>query len=201
MKKIEINLIESVQNVLKNEAQALISMSEHIDSSFENIISYLYGCKGRVIVCGVGKSGIVGRKLVATFNSSGTPSLFMSASDAAHGDLGMILRDDVVLMISKSGDTQELKRIIPFIKNKGNKLIAMVSNLDSYLAINSDLFIFLPVEREAGPYDLAPTTSTTLQMVVGDAIAMTLCKMKDFTGDDFLNLHPGGTIGERLSKK
>nr|MBP9055253.1 KpsF/GutQ family sugar-phosphate isomerase [Saprospiraceae bacterium] len=157
--------------------------------------------KGRLIVTGIGKSAIVAQKIVATFNSTGTTAVFMHAADAIHGDLGMIRSDDSVLCISKSGETPEIKVLVPLIRGFGNPLIAMVSNLESFLAKNADYVLMLPLEQEADPNNLAPTTSTTLQMAMGDAMAIALLSMRGFSSEHFAKFHPGGSLGKQLYLK
>lgn len=198
MKNKEEILIETAQSVIDNEAAAVADLAEVIDDSFVKIVSLIYSCRGRLIVSGVGKSAIVANKLVATFISTGTPAAFMHSADAVHGDLGMVEKDDIVLFVSKSGNTSEIKRVVPFVKKMGNTIIAIVSNKDSYLAHQADFVLITPIKNEACPNNLAPTTSTTVQMVMGDAIAMTLCKMRGFSADDFAKIHPGGSLGKRL---
>ena len=155
-------------------------------------------CKGRLVISGIGKSAIIAQKIVATLNSTGTPSIFMHAADAIHGDLGIIQQEDVVMIISKSGSSPEIKVLVPLIKNFGNILIAMVGNTESYLAKQSDIVLNTTVEQEACPNNLAPTTSTTAQLVMGDAIAVCLMEIKGFGTDDFAKFHPGGMLGKKL---
>lgn len=196
-KNIEI-ISKTAIDVILGEARAVNNLLEHIDESFFSAVNLMFGCKGRLIISGVGKSALIAQKIVATLNSTGTPALFMHSADAVHGDLGMILEDDIVLFISKSGNTAELKRLLPFVKKMGNPLVAMVSNLDSYLAHHSDYVIYAPIESEVCPNNLAPTTSTTVQLVLGDAIAMALMRLRNFTAEDFAKFHPGGSLGKRL---
>ncbi|MDR3184689.1 MAG: KpsF/GutQ family sugar-phosphate isomerase [Prevotellaceae bacterium] len=158
----------------------------------------MYEGRGRVVVSGIGKSAIVAAKIVATLNSTGTPAIFMHAADAIHGDLGVIQPDDIVLCLSKSGNTAEIKILVPLIKNMGNTLVGMVSQPDSYLAQHADYVLHVPVDKEACPNNLAPTTSTTAQMVMGDALAICLLKMRGFTAQDFARVHPGGSLGKKL---
>ncbi|MCC7445281.1 MAG: KpsF/GutQ family sugar-phosphate isomerase [Saprospiraceae bacterium] len=166
-----------------------------------NAVMAIFHSKGRLIVTGIGKSAIVAQKLVATFNSTGTTAMFMHAADAIHGDLGMIQKDDLVLCISKSGDTPEIKVLVPLIKNFGNILIGMVSNNGSYLAQKSDYVLYLPMDAEADPNNLAPTTSTTLQMAIGDAMAVALLSLRQFSPEHFARYHPGGSLGKQLYLK
>lgn len=193
------NLItQTALNTINIEAKAIQILTQSINDDFVNAIETIFKSKGRLIVTGIGKSAIVGQKIVATLNSTGTPSIFMHAADAIHGDLGIVQPDDVVLCISKSGETAEVKVLIPFIKNLGNTIVAIVSNEKSYLAQQSDFFLHTPIEQEADPNNLAPTTSTTAQMVMGDAIATTLLSLKGFTPKDFAKFHPGGTLGKQM---
>jgi arabinose-5-phosphate isomerase len=185
-------------DTINTEAEAIEKLTNYIDSDFINAVKNIYNSKGRLIITGIGKSANIANKIVATLNSTGTPAVFMHAADAIHGDLGIILKNDIVLCISKSGNTPEIKSLIPIIKNSGNQLIAMVSNTESYLANQADLVLKAHVEREACPNNLAPTSSTTAQLVIGDALAVCLLKMKGFSNEDFARFHPGGTLGKRL---
>ena len=194
----EKTLIDLAVGVIEKEAQAVNNLKPYIDAEFVEILNLIYNSKGRLIITGIGKSAIIGTKIVATLNSTGTPSVFMHAADAIHGDLGIIQPDDVVLCISKSGNTPEIKVLVPLINRMGNKLIAMVSNADSYLAKHSNYIIRATVEKEACPNNLAPTTSTTTQLVMGDALAVCLLKMRGFSQEDFARYHPGGSLGKRL---
>lgn len=194
----EKNMIDLAVGVIEMEAQAVNNLKPYIDKEFVEIINLIYNSKGRLIITGIGKSAIIGTKIVATLNSTGTPSVFMHAADAIHGDLGIVQPDDVVLCISKSGNTPEIKVLVPLINRMGNKLIAMVSNTDSYLAKHSDYIIRATVDKEACPNNLAPTTSTTTQLVMGDALAVCLLKMRGFSQEDFARYHPGGSLGKRL---
>ena len=187
----------AAQTILE-EAKAVEKLAEYIDDEFEQVIDLIYNCNGRVIVSGIGKSAIIASKIVATMNSTGTPAFFMHAADAIHGDLGLIQPEDVIIILSKSGNTPEIKALVPLVKNLGNKLVGMVSSTDSYLALNSDFVLRATVEKEACPNNLAPTSSTTAQLVVGDALAMTLLKLKGFTAADFARYHPGGALGKKL---
>lgn len=187
----------AAQTILE-EAKAVEKLARFIDDEFEQVIDLIYNCNGRVIVSGIGKSAIIASKIVATMNSTGTPAFFMHAADAIHGDLGLIQPEDVIIILSKSGNTPEIKALVPLVKNLGNKLVGMVSSTDSYLALNSDFVLKATVEKEACPNNLAPTSSTTAQLVVGDALAMTLLKLKGFTAADFARYHPGGALGKKL---
>ena len=198
MEKMQIDLKELAVSVIDQEAKAVEKLKPFIDDEFVEILNLVYSSKGRLIITGIGKSAIIGSKIVATLNSTGTPSIFMHAADAIHGDLGIIQPDDVVLCISKSGNTPEIKVLVPLIRRMGNKLVAMVSNVDSYLAQHSDYVIKATVDAEACPNNLAPTSSTTTQLVMGDALAVCLLKMRGFSPEDFAKYHPGGSLGKRL---
>jgi arabinose-5-phosphate isomerase len=190
--------MEIARRTLELEAQAVSDLAASIQPSFEKIIHVLNDMKGRLVISGIGKSAIVGQKIVATLNSTGTPSIFMHAADAIHGDLGMIQHDDVVMIISKSGESPEIKMLITLIKNLGNTLIGMVGNMSSILAASSNYILNTTVSQEACPNNLAPTASTTAQMAMGDAVAVSLMELKGFTADDFAKFHPGGTLGKKL---
>ncbi len=192
------NIQALAQQTIETEASAVLGLKAFIDKDFEKIIQSIHEAKGRLIVSGIGKSAIVAQKIVATLNSTGTPALFMHAADAIHGDLGMITPDDVVMLISKSGESPEIKVLIPLINNFGNLLIGMVGNMDSFLAKQSNLVINTTVEKEACPNNLAPTSSTTAQMVMGDVLAVCLMKLNQFNNRDFAKFHPGGNLGKRL---
>ncbi|MCI1779187.1 MAG: KpsF/GutQ family sugar-phosphate isomerase [Bacteroidales bacterium] len=192
------DLKELAVSVIEKEAQAVKKLVPFVDDSFMKVLDLVYEAKGRLIISGIGKSAIIGQKIVATLNSTGTPSVFMHAADAIHGDLGMVQKGDIVMCISKSGNTPEIKVLVPLIKRMGNTLVAMVSGMDSYLAKNSDYVIRTTVKSEASPHNLAPTTSTTTQLVMGDAIAICLLKMRGFSQEDFARYHPGGALGKRL---
>jgi arabinose-5-phosphate isomerase len=183
---------------IRTEADAIEKLAGFIDDDFVMAVNLIFNGKGRVIVTGIGKSALVAEKIGATFNSTGTPAIFMHAADAIHGDLGIIQPDDVVVCLSKSGSTPEIKVLVPLIRNLGNKIIAVVSNTDSYLARSSDFVLKATVDREACPNNLAPTSSTTAQMVIGDALAVCLLKLRGFTPADFARFHPGGALGKKL---
>ncbi len=189
---------KSAIETLKLEAQAIEKLIGFIDDNFSDAIRQIFESKGRVIVTGIGKSAIVGAKIVATLNSTGTPAIFMHAADAVHGDLGIVQKDDVVMCISKSGNTPEIKVLIPYLKLSGNKLIALVGNRASYLAQQADYLIETTVDHEACPNNLAPTSSTTAQMAMGDAMAVTLLELRGFSSNDFAMYHPGGALGKKL---
>jgi arabinose-5-phosphate isomerase len=183
------------------ELAAVAKLESSINDDFVNAINLILSTKGRLIVAGIGKSANIANKMVATFNSTGQPAVFLHAADAIHGDLGNIQEGDVVIFISKSGNTPEVKALVPFIKNMGNKIIALTGNPKSFLAIKSDFILDVSVEKEACPNNLAPTSSTTAQLVMGDAIAVSLLACKDFTEKDFARFHPGGILGKRLNIK
>ena len=191
IKKVALKTIEL-------EAQAVSGLSSYINDDFEKAVTAIKTSKGRVVVSGIGKSAVIAQKIVATFNSTGTPSIFMHAADAIHGDLGIVQQDDVVIIISKSGESPEIKVLTPLIKNFGNVLIGMVGNTDSYLAKKSDILLNTTVEQEACPNNLAPTTSTTAQLVMGDALAICLMELNGFQSADFAKFHPGGLLGKKL---
>lgn len=191
-------IIPAALRTIDLEASSINRLKDFIDAGFEKAVETIALSKGRLIVSGIGKSAIIAKKMVATFNSTGTPAMFMHAADAIHGDMGMIQSDDIILVISKSGDSPEIKVLVPFIKSFGNVLIGMVGNLQSFLARNCDIVINTSVEQEACPNNLAPTNSTTAQMVMGDALAVCLMELKEFNSDDFAKFHPGGTLGKKL---
>lgn len=180
------------------EADAVRQLAAQLDDRFDQAIDCLAACKGRIIISGIGKSAIIAQKIVATLNSTGTPAAFLHAADAIHGDLGMVQQDDVAIIISKSGESPEIKVLVPLIRNFGNRLIAITGNTGSYLARKSDFVLNTTVEQEACPNNLAPTTSTTAQMVIGDVIAVCLMEKRGFAMEDFAKLHPGGTLGKKL---
>jgi len=192
------SIITTAKETILIESSAIANLANLIDDNFEASVKYILNSKGRVIVTGIGKSANIATKIVATFNSTGTPAIFMHAADAIHGDLGAIQNDDVVICISKSGNTPEIKVLVPLIKNYGNKIIAITGNTDSFLGINADFTLNTFVEKEACPNNLAPTTSTTAQLVMGDALAVCLLKLKGFSSNDFAKYHPGGALGKRL---
>lgn len=191
-------IIRVALGTIETETNAVNGLKEFINADFVKAAEQVARSKGRLIVSGIGKSAIIAQKIVATLNSTGTPSVFMHAADAIHGDLGMIQADDIVLLISKSGDSPEIKVLAPLVKNFGNTLIGMVGNMQSYLAQHSDIVLNTTVEQEACPNNLAPTSSTTAQMVMGDALAVCLMEIKGFGSGDFAKYHPGGTLGKRL---
>ena len=192
------SLKELATSVIDKEEKAVARLKTFVDDNFIEILQLIFNSKGRLIIAGIGKSAIIGNKIVATLNSTGTPAIFLHAADAIHGDLGIVQPDDIVMCISKSGNTPEIKVLAPLIKRMGNKLIAMVSNVDSYLAQHSDYILPTTVDMEACPNNLAPTSSTTTQLVMGDALAVCLLKMRGFTQEDFAKYHPGGSLGKKL---
>ena len=195
------SIIDSAISTLRLESEAIMRLIDYINDDFVEAVQLILNSKGRVIVTGIGKSAIIAQKLVATFNSTGTPAIFMHAADAVHGDLGMIQTDDVVLCLSKSGNTPEIKVLAPLLKLSGNKLIGIVGNIDSELAKQADVVLNTTVEKEACPHNLAPTTSTTAQLAMGDALAICLLESKQFQSADFAKYHPGGALGKRLYLK
>lgn len=192
-------IIINGQNVVKIESDAIRNLMDRIDESFSSAVQLILNSNGRVIISGVGKSGIIARKIVATFNSTGSSALFMHPSDAIHGDLGMVRREDIVILISKSGSTQEIVRILPILKRIGTKIIAMVGDTKAILAKDADVILDVSVNEEACPFDLAPTSSTTATLVMGDALAISLLKAKNFSAEEFAFYHPGGILGKRLT--
>lgn len=197
MKK-DNNLLDIARQTLQLEAQAIMELQEKIDGQFTDIINQLHHMKGRLVVSGIGKSAIIGQKIVATLNSTGTPSIFMHAADAIHGDLGMVQQGDIVMIISKSGESPEIKVLVPLIQNLGNPLIAMVGNLESTLAKGANWILDTTVSQEACPNNLAPTSSTTAQLAMGDALAVCLMETRGFGSADFAKFHPGGALGKKL---
>ncbi|MCX2476599.1 KpsF/GutQ family sugar-phosphate isomerase [Pedobacter sp. MC2016-05] len=194
-------IIQSAISTLELEAAAILNVAKNINDDFEQVVSTILNCDGRVIVTGIGKSAIIAQKIVATFNSTGTPAIFMHAADAIHGDLGMIQRNDVIICLSKSGNTPEIKVLVPLLKSAGNKLIGMVGELASFLAEQADLVLNTSFEKEACPHNLAPTTSTTAQLALGDALAICLLECREFNESDFAKYHPGGSLGKKLYLK
>ena len=195
------NIIEFGKEVINLQAESVKNLVELVDENFEKAVNLILNSDGRVIVTGIGKSAIIANKIVATLNSTGTPSIFMHAADAIHGDLGIIKKDDIIICISKSGNTQEIKDLVPFLNMKKNPLIAITGDVDSFLAKNSTVVLNSHVNIEVCPNNLAPTNSTTAQLVIGDAIAVTLVKIKGFTSHDFAKFHPGGSLGKKLYLK
>lgn len=198
---INFNILAAAKSTLKAESDAITKAIDFLNDDFLKSVQAIFNTKGRLVITGIGKSAHIGQKIVATLNSTGTPSLFMHAAEAVHGDLGMITKDDVVLCISKSGNSPEIKVLVPLLKRDGNILIGMTANESSFLGKNSDFVINAYVEKEADPNNLAPTTSTTVQLALGDALAVALIEMRNFTANDFAKFHPGGALGKKLLLK
>jgi arabinose-5-phosphate isomerase len=194
-------IIQFAQDTLAQEASALLAMEASIGEAFSKVVQTILSSKGRVVVTGIGKSGIIAQKWVATFNSTGQPAVFMHAADAIHGDLGMVDPDDLVFCISKSGESPEIRYLVPLIKDMGNKLVAVTANDSGFLGVEGDLILHTPMEKEACPNNLAPTTSTTLQLAMGDALAVALMKVREFGSHDFAKFHPGGALGKKVALK
>lgn len=195
------NIKQIAKNALINEARAIENLTNYIDNDFEACVREILQSKGRVVITGIGKSAIIANKIVATMNSTGTPALFMHAADAIHGDLGMIQEQDIVICLSKSGNTPEIKVLVPLLKRRGSKLVALVSNKNSYLAEHADYVLNATISEEACPNNLAPTTSTTAHLAMGDALAICLLELRDFSSEDFAKYHPGGSLGKQLYLK
>lgn len=191
-------IIDFARKTIEIEVDSLNKLTDFINEDFVKSVQTILNSKGRVVITGIGKSAIIAQKIVATMNSTGTPSIFMHAADAIHGDLGIIQKDDVVICISKSGNTPEIKVLIPLLKREGNPLIAITANNDSFLGLQSDFILLAYTKEEACPNNLAPTTSTTAQLVLGDALAVSLMRMKQFGSKDFAKYHPGGALGKKL---
>ena len=196
--KLKENILSVAKETISIEAKAIANLEKLLTQDFADAVQCIYNSKGRVIITGIGKSAIIASKIVATLNSTGTPAVFMHAADAIHGDLGTILKDDVVICISKSGNTPEIKVLLPLIKNFNNKIIAITGNVDSFLGLHSDFVLNAFVEKEACPNNLAPTTSTTAQLVLGDALSVCLLNLRGFSSIDFAKYHPGGALGKKL---
>lgn len=194
IKKIQ----QTAKRTIELEAASVAALQEYINDDFSRAVQVIFECKGRLVVSGIGKSAIIAQKIVATLNSTGTPGLYMHAADAIHGDLGMVQEGDIVMLVSKSGNSPEIKILTTFIKNFGNVVIAMVGNLESFLARHADIILNTTVSKEACPNNLAPTSSTTAQLVMGDALAVCLMQQHGFTGEDFAKFHPGGMLGKKL---
>ncbi len=193
-----INIINTGKQTIIAESHSVAGLVNYINEDFENAVSKIFESKGRLVISGIGKSAIIAQKIVASLNSTGTPSIFLHAADAIHGDIGMVQQEDVVMIISKSGDSPEIKVLVPLIKNFKNTLIAMCGNMQSYLVKCADIVLNTTVEEEASPYNLAPTSSTTAQMVMGDAISVCLMELRGFNSEDFAKFHPGGALGKKL---
>ena len=194
-------MTEIALNTIRVEIQSLKLLEESIDKIFEEIVHLIHHSEGKIVLTGVGKSGIIAMKIAATLSSTGTPSFYLHAADATHGDLGIIEKKDVIIGISKSGNSQELKDLIPFLKRNGNTIIGMTSDVESFLAKQSDYLLYTPIVKEACPHNLAPTTSTTVQMVMGDALAISLMKLTGFQPQNFAQIHPSGSLGKKLHLK
>lgn len=193
-----VSIRQVATRTIQAEAAAIAGLVSFVNDDFEKAVQSIAGTKGRVVVSGIGKSAVIAQKIVATFNSTGTPSIFMHAADAIHGDLGMIQQDDIVIILSKSGESPEIKVLVPLIRNFGNTLVAIVGTMGSYLARNATIVLNTTVDQEACPNNLAPTSSTTAQLVMGDALAICLMELKGFRSDDFAKFHPGGMLGKKL---
>jgi len=191
-------IIAIAKKTIDLEARSISELGDLLDNNFEKAITAINNCEGRLVVSGIGKSAIIAQKIVATLNSTGTPSIFLHAADAIHGDIGMVQQNDIVMILSKSGESPEIKILVPLIKNFKNILIALCGNMQSYLARHADIVLNTTVTEEACPNNLAPTSSTTAQLVMGDAIAICLMEMKGFSTEDFAKFHPGGTLGKKL---
>ena len=191
-------ILETAREVLKTEAEAILGIKEMLNGEFVSAVEAILACEGKVILTGMGKSGIIAKKIAATLASTGTPSFFLNPGEAFHGDLGMISEGDIIIALSYSGETDEVLKIVPFIHENGNLLISITGNTESALAKNSNIHLHTMVEREECVLHLAPTTSTTAQLALGDALACAVMKMRDFTSQDFARLHPGGSLGRRL---
>ncbi len=197
----EEQIISKGREVIKIEGEAVIDLAESLDENFSHAVQLIFNSKGRVVFTGMGKSGIIARKIVATMNSTGTAAIYMHPTDALHGDLGMVRKDDTVILISKSGNTEELHQLIPMLKRIGVTIIGMLGEVKSKIASDCDIILNVSVKEEACPHDLAPTASTTVSLVMGDALAIALLELRGFTIEDFALLHPGGSLGKRLSLK
>src|ERR1700712_4866403 len=191
-------ILDTAKKTIGLEAGAVAGLQTYLNDDFVKAVNLVYNCAGRLVISGIGKSSIIAQKIVATFNSTGTAALYMHAADAIHGDLGMVQAEDVVMVVSKSGNSPEIKVLVPLVKNFGNTLIGLAGNMDSYLALQADIIVNTTVSEEACPNNLAPTSSTTAQLVMGDAMAVCLMELKGFTGEDFAKFHPGGLLGKKL---
>ena len=198
MKKNKSTILEIAKQTILAESIAISNLINFLDEDFENAVNYIHNSKGRIVITGVGKSAIIATKIVATLNSTGSPAIYMHAADAIHGDLGTIQQNDVVVCISKSGNTPEIKVLVPFIQNFGNKIVAITGNPSSFLGENADFCLNSYVEKEVCPNNLAPTSSTTAQLVIGDALAVCLLELNNFSSEDFAKYHPGGALGKKL---
>jgi arabinose-5-phosphate isomerase len=196
-----LDIVEEAKRVLRVEAQSLLDLAERINENFSQAVELLYQCKGKVVLMGMGKSGLVGRKIASTFASTGTPAFFIHPAEGVNGDFGMLAKEDVIIAISNSGETRELLEVLPLIKRYGNRLITLTGNISSTLAKAGDVHLDIRVKEEACPLGLAPTASTTATLAMGDALAVALMEKKEFKKEDFAILHPGGTLGKRLLLK
>jgi arabinose-5-phosphate isomerase len=194
-------ILESAKNTILSESKSIAKLADLLDNSFAEAVQLIFNCKTRLIVTGIGKSAIIAQKIVASMNSTGTPALFLHASEAIHGDLGMVQDNDVIICISKSGNSPEIKTLVPLLTRFGNKLIAITGNMTSFLAKNSHLVLDTTVASESCPNNLAPTDSTTAQLVMGDALTVCLIEMRNFQPEDFAKFHPGGALGKKLLLK
>ena len=195
------NIIEIAKDSFENQGKSILSLGQYLTKDFEDTVNTIHSSSGRVIVSGIGKSAIIGMKIVATLNSTGTPAIFMHAAEAIHGDLGVVQNNDTVILISKSGNTPEIKNLVPFLKERSICLVSITSNSSSFLAKNSNFFLSCYIEKEACLNNLAPTTSTTAQLVIGDALAICLSNLNGFSPNDFAKHHPGGMLGKKLFLK
>ena len=195
------SIIEIAKDSFENQGKSILSLGQYLTKDFEDTVNTIHSSSGRVIVSGIGKSAIIGMKIVATLNSTGTPAIFMHAAEAIHGDLGVVQNNDTVILISKSGNTQEIKNLVPFLKERSICLVSITSNSSSFLAKNSNFFLSCYIEKEACLNNLAPTTSTTAQLVIGDALAICLSNLNGFSPNDFAKHHPGGMLGKKLFLK
>jgi arabinose-5-phosphate isomerase len=196
--KISETILLNAKKTILSESDSIAKLVDYLTNDFSQSVEKIYECKGRVVITGIGKSAIIAQKIVATLNSTGTPSMFLHASEAVHGDLGMLLKDDIVICISKSGNSPEIKVLVPLLKRFGNTLIGMTADLNSFLGKESHHVLHAHVDSEACPNNLAPTNSTTAQLVLGDALAVCLMEMRNFKSEDFAIYHPGGALGKRL---
>lgn len=192
------NILEIAQNSILSQSKSIAKLADFLDNNFINATDSIYNCKGRLVITGIGKSAIIAQKIVATMNSTGTPAMFLHASEAIHGDLGMVQADDIIICISKSGNSPEIKVLVPLLKRFGNTLIAITGNMTSFLAKESHYVLNTTVDSEACPNNLAPTNSTTAQLVIGDALAICLMELRNFSAEDFAKYHPGGALGKKL---
>jgi arabinose-5-phosphate isomerase len=199
--KTNLNTLQIAQKTIISQSESILKLQDFLDQTFENVINSIFNCKGKIIISGIGKSAIIAQKMVATFNSTGTPAQFLHASEAVHGDLGMIQQQDLVIIISNSGNSPEVKILSTNVKNFGNIMVAMTGNVESFLAKNSNFIINTWIKEEACPNNLAPINSTTAQLVMGDVLAVCLMKIRNFSAQDFAKYHPGGALGKKLMLK